>query len=95
MKFVVSERAQRDMDQIFVAWAEFAGIEVADEILDALFGQFRLLASFPRIGRKSDEFRVGTRRFCSGKYVIYYLTAKSSVRILHVIHGARDQSEMY
>lgn len=85
----VTHDAERDLDEIWLYIAR-DNIAAADRLLDELTSRFRLLASSPRAGRLRDDLRPGLRSLAVGNYVIFYRLGKSRVRILRVIHGARD-----
>jgi toxin ParE1/3/4 len=82
------------LDEIFVYWATRASLEVADRLVETLEEHFALLAESPEIGRRCAEIAAGVRCFPAGNYLIYYRKVRGSVQILHVFHGARDQTKM-
>jgi toxin ParE1/3/4 len=51
---------------------------------------FLMLAHRPHLGQTCEELRAGLRFFCVGNYVIYYELAGHRIRIVRVLHGARD-----
>jgi plasmid stabilization system protein ParE len=63
MKFRVSKKAERDLDEIFVYWAQRAGVEVADKLLDSIEERFSLIGDYPNAGRKCDEIAPGVFSF--------------------------------
>lgn len=91
MRFVVSKDAERDLAQIFRYWAERVSFEVADRIIDTIVERFSLIAKFPEVGRHSDDLSTGLLRVSAGQYVIYYRKLRRVIRIVHVLHGVRDQ----
>jgi plasmid stabilization system protein ParE len=95
MRIRVSKAAERELDKIFVYWAQRAGVEVADRLIDSIEERFVVLGDFPDAGRKSDEIAPGVFRFPAGKYLIYYRKVRSMIHVLHVFHGARDQSRAF
>jgi plasmid stabilization system protein ParE len=95
MRIRVSKAAERELDKIFVYWAQRAGVEVADRLIDSIEERFVALGGFPDAGRKSDEIAPGVFRFPAGKYLIYYRKKRSVIQVLHVFHGARDQSRAF
>jgi toxin ParE1/3/4 len=95
MRFRVSPKAKLDLNEIFVYWANRASVEVADRLLDEIEEHFAFLGDFPHIGRKCGETGPGTRCFPSGKYLIYYRKGRTSIEILHIFHGARDQHSAF
>jgi toxin ParE1/3/4 len=95
MPYRISEGAESDLDEIFLGWAERAGLEVADRIVDEIVERFKLLGEFPDAGRPSDEISRGVRSFPAGKYLIYYRRFGEHTDILHIFHGAREQSKTF
>ena len=91
MRYRVSENAQRDLEEIFVYWAERAGLEIADRIIDKISDRFWLLGEQPGAGKATEGIAAGVRCFPAGKYLIYYRATRRGTDILHVFHGARDQ----
>lgn len=95
MQFHVTKMAERELDQIFVYWAQRAGVDIADKLIDSIEGRFALLGDYPFVGRKCDELAPGVFRFLAGDYLIYYRKRRSMIQIIHVIHGARDQARAF
>ena len=91
MRYRVSREAQRDLDQIFRYWAERAGLQVADRLIDGITDRFWLLGEYPDAGKSSDDMAKGVKCFPAGKYLIYYRKVTRGTDILHIFHGARDQ----
>jgi toxin ParE1/3/4 len=77
---------------------DYIGIEnhhpaAADRLLDTFCEKSVLLAAHPLIGEQRpdlDDLVPGVRAFAVGNYVIYYQPAAAGVRIVRVLHGARD-----
>ena len=95
MQYHVTKVAERELDRIFVYWAQRAGVEVADRLIDAIEGRFAILGDYPYVGRKCDDLAPGVYRFPSGDYLIYYRKKRGAVQTLHVFHGARDQARAF
>ena len=71
-------------------------MEAADRLIDSLTRRFLLLANHPYIGRARDGyFRVGTRSFAVGNYVIVYRVEAENVLILRVAQGRRDIEALF
>lgn len=92
MRFRVARSAEEDLDQIFAYWAERAGSETAERLVDAIVDRFALLAEFPQAGRACDDIAPAVRCFPVGRYLIYYRRIRKVVEILHIFQGARQQS---
>lgn len=84
--------AQSELD-LYEIWSYIAEDNpgAADRLLDEIDSAFQLLADFPEMGRNRDEFSQELRSFPVLSYVIYYQSFESGIRILRVMHGARDQ----
>ena len=92
-EYRVSRVANRELDAIFVYWAERTSVETADRLIDSIVDRFWLLGEHPEAGRP-DEDASGIRCFPAGKYLIYYRKVRRGVEILHVFHGARDRKKI-
>ena len=92
MQFQLTKTAERELDQIFVYYAQRAGVDVADKIIDSIEERFALLGDFPAIGLNSDHLAPGVLRFPVGNHLIYYRKKRSVIQILHILHGARNQA---
>lgn len=93
MRYRVTSQAEKELDEIYLYWAERASIEAAERLIDGIVDRFWLLGEYPEAGRPSEESGTGTRCFPAGKYLIYYRVTRRGTDILHIFHGARDQLE--
>ena len=66
------------------------GIRRADAVLSRLREACAVLAGNPMIGRERPDVRVGVRSFPVAPHVILYRPTDRGVRVLRVVHGARD-----
>ena len=92
MRFHLSRKAERELDEIFVYWAMRAGLEVADKLIDSIEERFALLGDYPFVGRKRDDIAPGVYSFLAGKYLIYYRKKRGIIHILHIFHGAQHRA---
>jgi toxin ParE1/3/4 len=88
-RLTVSRDARKDLSDIFIYIAR-DNVAAARRILSLFHHRFRTIAAQPGIGRRRDELKAGYQSHASGNYVIYYRFANGIVRILRVLHGARD-----
>jgi toxin ParE1/3/4 len=95
MRYRVSGDAERDLDEIFVYWANRATLEIADQVVDSITERFWLLGEHPSAGKPAGHIASGVKCFPAGKYLIYYRKARRSTDIPHVFHGARDQNSAF
>jgi toxin ParE1/3/4 len=90
-RYRVLKDAERDLDAIFLYWAERASLQAADRLVDAITERFWLLGEHPEVGRSCPDIARGVRCFPAGRYLIYYRKLRRGVEILHIFHGARDR----
>lgn len=88
-RVVQSRGADFDLLEI---WAHIARhrLAAADRLADRFDEVFRSLADSPHIGRAVDWLLPGMRRFPVGEYLVFYPPAGDGIRIVRVIHGARE-----
>jgi toxin ParE1/3/4 len=91
MRYRVSEVAERDLEEIFVYWAERANVDIADRLIDGIAERFWPLGEYPDAGRSCEDIAAGVKCFPAGRYLIYYRKSRQGTEILHIFHGARDQ----
>jgi toxin ParE1/3/4 len=91
----VTKDAERDLDKIFVSWAERAILDVPGRLIENITDRFWLLGAHPNAGRSCDKFGAGVKRFPAGKYLMYYRANRQQTDILHIFHGARDQRRAF
>jgi len=95
MRYRVSENAERDLEEIFLYWAERASLEIADRIIDKITDRFWLLGEHPDMGKSAEGIAAGVKCFPAGKYLIYYRATRRGTDILHVFHGARERRRAF
>ena len=85
----VSRKARRDLVEIFAYIAE-DNLDAARRTNAKLVATFGTIAKQPGAGRERPELDVGIYSLPVGSHVIYYRHVQSVVRVLRVLHGARD-----
>ena len=95
MKRILRTRAtRRDLVEI---WSYIAvdSPDAADRVIAAIDLCVRMISTHPSVGRRRDELSAGLRSFPTGKYVIYYRDLPNAVRIIRVLHGARNLKRIF
>jgi toxin ParE1/3/4 len=94
-RFRVSRDAESDLDEIFLYWAQRAGLEAADRLIDSITERFWLLGEHPDAGRPMEDGAKGVKCFPAGRYLISCRRTRRGTEILHIFHGARDQKRVF
>jgi toxin ParE1/3/4 len=92
MQYRISEDAQRDLEEIFVYWANRASLESADRIVDKITERFWLVGEHPNAGKPAGNIARGVRWFPAGKYLIYYRNTRRGTDMLHMPCGLRNNN---
>jgi toxin ParE1/3/4 len=94
MKIFISERAKKDLLQIFSYVAErnqFA----ADNFIKAIDDKFEHLSLFPFIGRERTSLAEGLRSVVVRRHLIFYTAERERIIIVRVIDGRMDVDEEF
>ena len=67
----------------------------ADDFIDLIDEKFQNLSRQPGLGRRREELAAGLRSFPVGRHVIFYLQVQDCLRIVRVLHGARDVDAVF
>ena len=93
-RFVISPAARTDLRDIYRYIAtDNSGAAASHQQM--LIDRFKSLAAHPLIGRARDDLVSGLRIFPARKYVICYERTRDGIRILCVIHSARDLDALF
>ena len=94
-RYRVSRDAELDLDEIFLCWAQRAGLEAADRLIDSITDRFWPVGEHPDAGRPANEVAAGVKCFPAGKYLIYYRRTRRGTEIPHIFHGSRNQTQAF
>lgn len=90
MKSVIySQRAEKDLLEIWLYIAD-DDMEAADRQIERIVQSRQTLAQHPGISFARAEIRTGLRSWPVGPYLILHEDDADGLRIVRVIHGARD-----
>ena len=88
--YELSQEADRDLEDIFDYTLEAFGLDQAVSYVSGFDDVFVMLAGNPEAGRRRPEIRAGLRSFVRDHHVVFYRVMKGRIRIVRVLHGARD-----
>ena len=92
--YTIAPQAQTDLDEVWDYVADDS-VTAADQLLATFHDKFLLLSSHPLIGQTRYELRPNLRCFSVGSYVVYYQPEEERIRIVRVLHGARDVDALF
>lgn len=88
--FYIHEKANEDLNNIFIYSAEAFGIERAEKYIDDLVSAFQALANNYKQGRDCSHVYPDLYAFNVVSHVIYYESIKEGVSIYRVLHKSMD-----
>jgi plasmid stabilization system protein ParE len=90
MRYRLTEDALADLDELWSYIAE-DNVDAADRVVASILSACKLLAERPRIGHSRPDIIARPVLFWSvGKYTIVYRPDEAPLRVIAVLHGARD-----
>ena len=90
MSYVLSPRAQADIDEIWEYSADRWDIDQANRYISEIRRAIEVVASDPRRGRPCDEIRRGYRRFSAGSHVLFFRIVADQIDVARVLHQSMD-----
>jgi toxin ParE1/3/4 len=89
VRYRLSAEAQDDLDAIGDYILQDNPARAAS-FIDELISRFARIAERPRTFRARDELMPGLRSAAHGNYLIFFRIEGNLVKIIRVLHGARD-----
>jgi toxin ParE1/3/4 len=94
LRLTYTSPALRDLLQIAAELEEKAGPRTSSEWIDSFERQILKLQDTPLIGQRDDAVG-GRRRLVASPYLIIYELAAEEIRIVRIVHGARDLPRLF
>ncbi|MCI0466330.1 MAG: type II toxin-antitoxin system RelE/ParE family toxin [Beijerinckiaceae bacterium] len=89
-RFVLSPRAQSDLDEIWDYTAKNWGTEQAALYLRQLETAIKSVAKAPGLGRSCDDIRMGYRKYPAGSHVIFFRLTGAGIEVIRILHRHMD-----
>jgi len=89
-RFILSPRAQRDLDEIWDYTAKRWSVDQAEIYTHQLWQDIAAIATQPTIGRACSEVRDGYYRYPSGSHLLFYRRIDGGVDIVRILHERMD-----
>ncbi len=88
-RYLLSPRAQEDLDDIWDFSAESWGAEKAESYLRGLWIGIQAIADDPKRGQQFD-LRPGYYRFSIGRHVLFFKPVDDGVHVFRILHQSMD-----
>jgi len=88
--YILSPRAQLDLDEIWNYTERHWGIDQAETYIRQLWQDIEAVAAKPAIGRPCPEVRAGYYKFRSGSHVLFFRLSKSGIDVVRILHARMD-----
>lgn len=89
-----SPQAESDLVEIAVYIAR-DNPSAAERLLDIIDEKCSMLSRQPLMGEPREEIALNLRSFPVGNYVIFYRPIDHGIRLVRVLHGARDLGQLF
>lgn len=89
-RYVLSPRAQADIEDIWFYTVKHWSVDQAERYLRLIQIEIGNLASDPLRGRACDEIRLGYRKSHAGAHVIFYRVEDRRIDVVRILHQRMD-----
>jgi toxin ParE1/3/4 len=89
-RFVLSPRAEADLEEIWDYTAERWGLDQAETYARQLWADITTVAARPLIGRPCPDVRVGYYKYPSGSHILFYRLIPNGIDVVRILHERMD-----
>jgi toxin ParE1/3/4 len=89
-RFVLSPRAQTDLDEIWDYTADRWGLDQAETHTRALWQRIEQVAARPAMGQDASDIRAGYYKISCGSQFLFYRLIAEGIDIVRILHGRMD-----
>jgi toxin ParE1/3/4 len=89
-RFVLSPRAQTDLDDIWDHTAERWGLDQAETYTRDLWQRIKDVAVHPAMGQECSDIRKGYHKISCGSHVLFYRLTAEGIDVVRVLHERMD-----
>jgi toxin ParE1/3/4 len=93
-RYTLSLQARQDLKDIKDYIARDS-LDRAEDFVNSIAERFRVLASFPSMGRQYESLAANLRGFPVGNYIIFYRPMQSGIAIERILSGYRDLETLF
>ena len=88
--YVLSPRAQADLEDIWDYSAEIWGHDRAERYIRDLWGAIKSVAANPQRGRSCEEVRAGYFKYAIGSHFLFYRRTANGIDVVRILHQRMD-----
>jgi toxin ParE1/3/4 len=89
-RYVLSPRAQQDIDDIWEYTAEHWNVRQAEIYLRQIQRAIETVAAEPKIARACDDIRPGYWKYPAGRHVLFFRVTDKGINVVRVLHSRMD-----
>ena len=90
IRFTLSPRAQRDLDEIWVYTVKRWSIDQAEIYTRRIGRDIATVAVRPAMGTACPDIRDGYYRYQTGSHVLFYRLIVDGIDVVRILHGRMD-----
>jgi toxin ParE1/3/4 len=89
-RYILSPRAQTDLDEIWNYTADRWGLDQAETYTRALWQRIEAVAANPAMGEDCSVIRAGYRKIPSGSHILFYRLTPHGIDVVRILHERMD-----
>jgi toxin ParE1/3/4 len=89
-RYVLSPRAQGDLEEIWTYTVDRWGSEQAEIYLRQLKSAIEAVAADPRLGRSCDHIRAGYHKYPAASHLLFYRLTAAGIDVIRILHRRMD-----
>ena len=89
-RFILSPRAQADLNEIWDYTAKHWGMEQAEVYVRQLETAIKSVAADPQLGRSCDGIRAGYKKYPAGSHVLFFRLTGAGIDVIRILHRRMD-----
>jgi toxin ParE1/3/4 len=93
--YILSREADNDLEKIFDYTFEEFGFNQAVKYLDEIAEVFVKIINTPEMGRSRNEIKKSLYSLPAGSHVVFYTIQIDHIKIVRVLHGAKDMPKSF
>ena len=93
--YILSREADNDLEKIFDYNLEEFGFNQAVKYLGEIDEVFVKIINTPEIGRSRNEIKKSVYSLPIGSHIVFYTIQIDHIRIVRVLHGAKDMPKSF